>query len=51
MFPSAAIYTPLVMLACEARERYGVSLRDAAILTAAESLGARVLYSEDFSDG
>jgi len=50
-FPSVAIDTQLVMLACEARERYRVSYWDAAILTAAESLGAEVLYSEDFSDG
>ena len=46
--PSGAIDTQIVVLAVEACERYRW---DAAILTAATSLGAGILYSEDFNDG
>ncbi len=50
-FPSVAIDTSLVMLAVEAQARYRVSYWDAAILTAANELGAATLYSENFNDG
>jgi predicted nucleic acid-binding protein len=31
--------------------RYGISCRDAAIVAAAETLGAKLLYTEDLNDG
>jgi predicted nucleic acid-binding protein len=50
-FPCQAIDHQLVRIAVEYSERYGISYRDAAILAAAEALGARTVYSEDLNDG
>lgn len=38
-------------IAIEKSERFAISYRDAAILAAAEALGTRTVYSEDFNDG
>jgi predicted nucleic acid-binding protein len=50
-FPCVPIDTSLVKLAVEASQRYRISYWDAAIVTAAEILGAKTLYSEDLNDG
>jgi len=50
-FPCVPIDTQLVKLAVEASTRYRISYWDAAILTAADILGAKILYSEDLGDG
>jgi len=50
-FPCQAIDHQLVRIAIEQSERYAISYWDAAILTAAEALGAHTVYSEDLNDG
>ena len=40
-----------ILEALELQERYQISFWDALVVGAAESSGADVLYSEDFSDG
>jgi predicted nucleic acid-binding protein len=50
-FPCQAIDHQLVRIAIERSERYMVSYWDAAILVAAEALGAQTVYSEDLNDG
>jgi predicted nucleic acid-binding protein len=50
-FPCQAIDHQLVRIAIEQSERYVISYWDAAILAAAESLGAHTVYSEDLNDG
>jgi predicted nucleic acid-binding protein len=50
-FPCQAIDHQLVRIAIEKSERYGISYWDAAILAAAEALGAHTVYSEDLNDG
>jgi predicted nucleic acid-binding protein len=50
-FPCQAIDQHLVRVAVEYSERYRISYWDAAILAAAEALGAHTVYSEDLSDG
>ena len=50
-FPCQAIDQRLVRIAIEQSERYSISYWDAAILAAAEALGARAVYSEDLNDG
>jgi predicted nucleic acid-binding protein len=50
-FPCQAIDHQLVRIAVERSERYAISYWDAAILVAAEALGAHTVYSEDLSDG
>ena len=50
-FPCQPIDRQLVQSAIELSQRYRVSYWDAAILTAAESLGATTVYSEDLNDG
>jgi predicted nucleic acid-binding protein len=50
-FPCQAIDHQLVRIAIEQSERYAISYWDAAILAAAEALGAHTVYSEDLSDG
>jgi len=50
-FPCQAVGHQLVPIAIEQSERYGISYWDAAILAAAESLGAHTVYSEDLGDG
>ncbi len=49
IFPCLAIDRAIVKLAVEASERWRVSYWDGAILAAAESMGARIVYSEDLS--
>ena len=50
-FPCQAIDHQLVRIAIEHSERYEISYWDAAILVAAEALGAHTVYSEDLSNG
>jgi predicted nucleic acid-binding protein len=50
-FPCQAIDRQIVQIAIEVSQRYTISYWDAAILAAAESLGARTVYSEDLNDG
>jgi len=50
-FPCQAVDHQLVRIAVELSERYAISYWDAAILAAAEALGARTVYSEDLNDG
>ncbi len=50
-FPCQPIDRQLVQIAVEISERYKISYWDAAILAAAMSLGARIVYSEDLNDG
>jgi len=50
-FPCQAVDHQLVRIAVEQSERYAISYWDAAILAAAEALGAHTVYSEDLSDG
>ncbi|MBZ5580228.1 MAG: PIN domain-containing protein [Acidobacteriia bacterium] len=51
VFPCQAIDHQLVRIAIERSARYGISYWDAAILVAAEALGAHTVYSEDLNDG
>jgi predicted nucleic acid-binding protein len=50
-FPCQTIDHQLVRIAIEQSERFKVSYWDAAILVAAEALGADTVYSEDLSHG
>jgi predicted nucleic acid-binding protein len=50
-FPCQAINHQLVRIAIERSARYGISYWDAAILSAADALGAHTVYSEDLNDG
>jgi len=50
-FPCQAIDHQLVRIAVERSERYAISYWDAAVLVAAEGLGAHTVYSEDLNDG
>ncbi len=50
-FPCQAIDHQLVRIAIEQSERFAISYWDAAILAAAEALGADTVYSEDLNDG
>lgn len=50
-FPCQPIDHQLVRIATEQSERFGISYWDAAILAAAEALGADTVYSEDLSHG
>lgn len=49
IFPCAEIDANLVMIAVEVSERYQISYWDGAILAAAESLEAPIVYSEDLN--
>lgn len=51
VFPCAIIDTPLVKVAAEVSHQHGIFYRDAAIVAAAETLGAKLLYTEELSDG
>jgi predicted nucleic acid-binding protein len=51
VFPCQAIDHQLVRIAIEQSARYMISYWDAAILVAAEALGAHTVYSEDLNDG
>jgi predicted nucleic acid-binding protein len=50
-FPCLPVDRSLVKIAVEVSERYQISYWDGAILAAAQSLGARTLYTEDLNDG
>ncbi len=50
-FPCQSIDHQLVRIAIELSERYAISYWDAAILAAADALGAHSVYSEDLNDG
>ena len=50
-FPCQVIDHQLVRIAIEQSERYAISYWDAAILVAAEALGAHTVYSEDLNSG
>jgi predicted nucleic acid-binding protein len=50
-FPCLPIDSSLVKIAVETGLRYGLSYWDGAIITAAEALGAKTLYSEDLNHG
>lgn len=50
-FPCQAIDHRLAQIAVEHSERYKISYWDAAILAAADALGAHTVYSEDLNDG
>lgn len=50
-FPCQPINHQLVRIAVEYSERYLISYWDAAIIAAAEALGAHTLYSEDLNNG
>ena len=50
-FPCQPIDHRLVRIAIEHSERYGISYWDAAIVAAAEALGATTVYSEDLNSG
>lgn len=49
--PIVSIDVPLMRLALQIKNRYGVSYWDAAIIAGARRLGASVLVSEDLSHG
>ena len=51
VFPCQPLDDRLVRIAIEASERYRISYWDAAILAAAEALGAATVYSEDLNSG
>ncbi|HYR59598.1 MAG TPA: PIN domain-containing protein [Chthoniobacteraceae bacterium] len=50
-FPILPVAEELVFAALEVKVRYQVSYWDAAIIAAAEALGARELYTEDLNAG
>lgn len=51
IFPCAQTSPALVKLGAVMSERYQISYWDGAILAAAESLGAPVVYTEDLNHG
>ena len=51
IFPCQEIDHGLVRIAIELCKRYSISYLDAAILAAAEALGAHTVYSEDLNSG
>ena len=51
LFPTAHTDYPLILAGIEHSLRYRISYWDGAIIAAAESLGASVLYTEDLSHG
>jgi predicted nucleic acid-binding protein len=50
-FPVCPISRELVLEAIDAKQRFGISYWDAAILTAARQLGCTTLYTEDLNPG
>lgn len=50
-FPCIAVDSGLVKIAAVNSVRYRISYWDAAVLAAAEAMGARTLYSEDLNSG
>ena len=51
LFPCQPIDHRLVRIAIEKSERFAISYWDAAIVAAAEALGAETVYSEDLNAG
>lgn len=51
VFPCQPIDHRLVRIAIEQSERHKIAYWDAAILAAADALGAHTVYSEDLNDG
>lgn len=51
VFPCQPVDHQLVRIAIERSERFAISYWDAAILAAADALGAATVYSEDLNDG
>jgi predicted nucleic acid-binding protein len=51
VFPCQPISQQLVRIAIEQSERFKISYWDAAILSAADALGAHTVYSEDLNHG
>ncbi len=50
-FPVVATDYPLIVAGVETSVRFGISYWDGTIIAAAESLGARILYTEDLNHG
>ena len=50
-FPVWPISRDLVLEAVKAKQRFGISYWDAAIVVAAKQMGCNVLYSEDLNHG
>lgn len=50
-FPCVSVDSGLVKIAAEVSERFQISYWDGAILSAAQLLGAKTLYTEDLNDG
>ncbi len=50
-FPVWPVTRELVLEAIAAKQRFGISYWDAAILTAAKQMGCQTVYSEDLNDG
>ena len=50
-FPVLAVSRTLVLQAVDAKQRFGISYWDAAILIAAKQMGCHTLYSEDLNHG
>ena len=50
-FPVQEMTVPLLRQSLDAKERYGISYWDAAIVEAARTLGCPTVLSEDLSDG
>ena len=48
-FPCIPVDSSLVVIAVEISERYQISYWDAAIIAAAEALGAKTVFSEDLN--
>ncbi len=51
VFPCADVSPALVKLGAVISQRYGISYWDGAIIAAAESLGAPLVYTEDLNHG
>jgi predicted nucleic acid-binding protein len=50
-YPVLSISRELVLEAASAKQRFGISYWDAAILTAAKHMGCSIVYSEDLNHG
>lgn len=50
-FPVWPISRELILEAVEAKQRFGISYWDAAIITAAKQMGCQTLYTEDLNPG
>jgi predicted nucleic acid-binding protein len=50
-FPVCPISRDLVLEAIDAKQRFGISYWDAAIITAAKQMGCQTLYTEDLNPG